>query len=167
VNLTSASVFFSAQEPNQWICYNFHDKVRARAYSLQTDQAGSCPKKWVLEGSNDGRSWVIVGNGANDRDGMIKQRYQLYCPSFFQMIHLRQTGLNFWGDHQLAIMALEIVGCLVYDRIPSFSPKPMRPEFLAQSFPDLTADQMILLVSDFSRLFISSSPALAMGLLRI
>jgi hypothetical protein len=159
-DLNSGSVFFSGPEPNQWICYDFHEKVRARAYSVKTDETGPCPKEWVMEGSNDGKSWVVIGKETNDKDGMINQKYQLYCPSFFEMIRLRQTGPNFWGDHQLAVVALEIVGCLVYDRIPTVSPKSMTAELMSPSFPGLNAVQLTHVISNFSRLFVppSSNP---------
>jgi hypothetical protein len=63
-NLGSDSSFFSVNEPNQWICYDFQRNIRIKPskYLLRTDSNGPCPKEWLVEGSNDGSSWTEFGS---------------------------------------------------------------------------------------------------------
>jgi hypothetical protein len=60
-DLTSQSGFFSCGGPNRWLCHNFKKvKIKSRHYSIRSccGSWGYLLKSWVVERSNDGKSWI-------------------------------------------------------------------------------------------------------------
>jgi hypothetical protein len=69
----------------------------------------------VIEGSNDGSSWVEVDRRSNTRDldgSSLTKTFPVCRSAEFQMIQLRQIGKNSAGNDVLAFSCLEIFGSL-------------------------------------------------------
>jgi hypothetical protein len=115
------SLFHSANEPNQWICYNFKDmSVIPTYYSIGSNYEGRVNghnlKSWVVEGSHDEVVWVPLdiqenNNDLNDRD--VVRSFPVTRSVKCKMIRLRQTGKNHGGNDYLVISSFEVFGLLV------------------------------------------------------
>jgi hypothetical protein len=104
--------FCSTDEPNQWICWDFHEvRVRLTHYRLATD---FYLKSWVVEGSVDGELWnemdrrtdsakFEVGNDVN---------FPVSKPSTCRFIRLTQTGKRGDGRDCLSLTFVEFYGRL-------------------------------------------------------
>jgi hypothetical protein len=60
-DLTSLLGVFSCDALNRWLCSNFKNvNIKSRPYSIRSycDSWGYLLKSWVVEGSNDGKSWI-------------------------------------------------------------------------------------------------------------
>ena len=123
VDLTSDWDFYSGDEPNSWICYDFGgQRVAPTSYSIRSknDGPGSAhPRSWVLEVSNDGSegSWEVVdsredNNELNDKH--VIRNFEISAPpsGAFRFVRLRLTGENHFGKDYLSINALELFGTL-------------------------------------------------------
>jgi hypothetical protein len=120
-DLTVDSYFCSLNEPNQSLCYDFKNMgVRPTHYSIRSCFGGRVNyhnlKDWVIEGSNDGQSWVEVdcrenNNELNDRN--VTRTFSTARQELVHMIRLRQTGLDHNGHHHIVISSFEIFGSLI------------------------------------------------------
>ena len=134
VDLWQDSQFWSQNEPNSWICYDFGGRrVVVTKYSITSTSSGSRrktgsgsrslhPKSWVLEISKDGSegSWVVVDRREKNFDlnyPSVTRKFGISTgpggafPARFA--RLRQTGENHNGDDRLVICALELFGELL------------------------------------------------------
>jgi hypothetical protein len=116
-DLASHDRFISLAEPNQWVCWDFHElRVRPTLYKL----ADSPLKNWVLEGSLDAENWVEI-----DRRTQNPSLYRATVASFpvkkllshgFRYIRLTQTGRNHRTNDDegdiLVFRCLELFGTL-------------------------------------------------------
>jgi hypothetical protein len=115
------SLFHSANEPNQWICYDFRDmSVIPTHYSIGSNQDGRVNghnlKSWVVEGSGDGIVWIPLdirenNNDLNDRD--VVRSFPVARSVRCKLIRLRQTGKNHGGNDYLVISSFELFGSLI------------------------------------------------------
>ena len=111
------SYFYSQNEPNQWICCNFKRRfVAPTHYSIRVDDS-AYPHSWVLEVSNDGKSWKVVDRRDNNVDLAAKyaiRNFEITAPPLerFQFVRLRQTGTNDSGGNHFVVNALELFGTL-------------------------------------------------------
>ena len=118
--LGTGSFFYSENEKDSWIRYDFKDRrVAPTSYSIRTDNGLSHPKSWVLEVSNDGRegSWEVVDRRENNSslNGKYLTGNFKINPSpitCFRFVRLRQTGPNHRGDNSLYLNSLELFGTL-------------------------------------------------------
>ena len=112
----------SNSNPGNWLEVNFqHFQVKIKGYSLMT-QGGSKNmvhlKNWILEGSNNRRTWIELDKQENNDDlnGSLKQHYY---PVFkekekeFQYLRIRSIGFNHFNDHRLLIKNIEFFGTLI------------------------------------------------------
>ena len=121
-SLDTYSYYYSENKKNTWICYDFKEpRVIPKSYSLRCghDSFGCYPKSWVLEVSNDGKSWTEVDRreDSNDLHGthVCKNFAISSVPSAsVRFIRLRQTAKNHSGDYRTVIIALEIFGILAF-----------------------------------------------------
>ena len=128
-DLGANSYFYSQDEQNSWICYDFKERrVIPTSYSVRTyfwTAVGGGPyayhhlKSWVIEVSNDGteNSWTEIDRRANSEDLRSKHATVNFTvphvPSEgFRFVRLRQTGKNHWNRCVLCLDSLEIFGTL-------------------------------------------------------
>jgi hypothetical protein len=116
-DLTCTNVFYSKNEPNQWLCYDFMDqRVRPTHYTLHPHTSGYYTRSWVVEGSLDGLKWLELDrqNYNSDLDsahpiGSFEVAHSMEC----RLVRLRQTANNARGDHFLILYAFELFGYLL------------------------------------------------------
>lgn len=121
----SDSCFFSRDEPNTWICYDFGDnQVIPTSYTLKsssTVESGDHNlKSWVIEVSNDGEEWTIIDSREDndDLDGTGATHNFSITPGRVEQasrfIRLRETGPNHCADGEqwyfVLIEGFEIFG---------------------------------------------------------
>jgi hypothetical protein len=119
-NLTDYSWFCSNREPDQWICWDFHEKrILPTHYTLFEDRITT----WVLEGSIDGINWTEIAQQVfEDRlDAGVKLQKSSFAianPAECRFIRLTQTSPNigFGGQdvrkNLLTMLAVEFFGTL-------------------------------------------------------
>jgi hypothetical protein len=114
-DLTSDSFFYSCNQPDQWICWDFRKmRVRLTHYTIKTRWL----KSWVVEGSLDGRSWTEIDRQTNNQDferWWTTVSFAVSGPAEFQFIRLTQTDENHYPHHpddQLVLGAVEFFGTL-------------------------------------------------------
>jgi hypothetical protein len=119
-DLGTDSYFRSANEPNQWICFDFKAmKIRPTHYSVRTCSGGPNTihlKNWVIEGSADGTSWNEIDRRENNTDlnnSYAVKTFNVCRVDTFQMIRLRQIGLNHQNYNHLIFTAFELFGSLI------------------------------------------------------
>ena len=114
---TLSESFWSENEENSWICYDFKERrVTPTSYSVRSSD-GIFLKSWVIEVSNDRDSWTEIDHREDNND--LKGQYALcnfkipHVPGdSFRFFRLRQTGNNHTGNNSLSLSSLEIFGTL-------------------------------------------------------
>jgi hypothetical protein len=115
------SYFYSQNQPNQWLCYDFKDlRPSVTHYVIRSNgsQGYYHLRSWVLEGSDDNSTWTELDHRENDT-GMN----DAYSVSWFEVrsviechfIRLRATGPMSSGHNYLFICGFEVFGGL---RVP-------------------------------------------------
>ena len=123
-DFSSPEVFKSADAENVWLSFDFGEiRIRPNGYSLKTDLTdggrGMSPRSWVIEGSEDGISWVEL-DCREDNDSLNGMESQAMfsitnVPSRgVRFLRFRQTGLNHWGSYAITLSAFEIFGEISY-----------------------------------------------------
>jgi hypothetical protein len=114
------SFFYSTDEPNSWICYDFKNmEVTPSHYSILSYPARPNqhhhPKSWCLEVSVDGQSWAEVHRCENNSDvngsnqiGTYSVDRSVKC----RFVRLRQIGKNHVNGDYLLLCGFEIFGLL-------------------------------------------------------
>ena len=115
--------FESQNTPNSWICFDFKDhEVIPMNYTIRTVAGWGInhvhPKNWVIEGSEDNNSWLILDNQSNNSqlngpDVVHTFKIKNYDSKKFRFIRMRQTGVNWRNDHYLAFDSFEIYGKII------------------------------------------------------
>lgn len=120
-DLGSDSEFFSKNELDAWICYDFKERrVAPTSYTVKSynfGPGGRHLKSWALEVSNDGSSWAVVDRRDNNSDlngSHATHNFPLsHVPGeSFRFVRLRQTGPNHLSVYYVSITALEIFGTI-------------------------------------------------------
>jgi hypothetical protein len=120
-DLPATTFFYSENEPNQWLCYDFQRmRVTPTHYSIrsvQTARPGDANlKSWVVEGSADGGEWTQLDRQTKRfalNDAAALATFPVGHSEQVRFVRLRQTGENHAGGHSLLISAFEIYGYLV------------------------------------------------------
>ena len=121
VEFESESRFYSKDEPNQYIMFDFKDRrISPTHYMIKTQGCGAncCHmKSWVCELSEDGVEWTegdrqesssklngsfLVGAFSIKTEAPLKYRF----------IRIRQTGLNWFNDNRMIMCGVEFFGTL-------------------------------------------------------
>ena len=107
----------SANTPNSYIQFDFSPKqIYITHYTLKTYPCGrgySHMKNWVIEGSSNGQQWVEIDrrDDNNDLNGKSKiATFMCAAPTESQIVRLRQTGPNHYGDNYLILTNIEFFG---------------------------------------------------------
>jgi hypothetical protein len=119
-DLSANSLFHSLDEENPWLCYDFKDMIITPShYSIRSRYngvpGGNHPKYWIVEGSNDGSSWIELDQRINNSDlnaGNVTKTFPISNSSQIRYIRLRQLGKNHAGHLRLVISSFEIFGRL-------------------------------------------------------
>jgi hypothetical protein len=121
-DVESDSFFWSDAESNRWVSYDFKNlRVAATHYVLRSNGNGPGNRhlrSWVLEVSENGRDWRVIDR--REEDGSLNdcnkvRSFELRTIVETRFIRLRQTGVNWQGDHYLYFTAFELFGGL---RVP-------------------------------------------------
>jgi hypothetical protein len=114
-DLGSASHFHSTGDPNQWIGFDFKGmKVRPSHYTIRSYSSGPNGhhlKEWVIEGSDDGKSWAVIDRRVNNADlnnALAVKTFQVREVGTFRMIRLRQTGPSHSSCNYLIFSGFEV-----------------------------------------------------------
>jgi hypothetical protein len=114
-NFNSGEKFCSANLPDQWLCYIFTDSVVCPTnYAVRAvSSLRGHPRQWVIEGSNDGTSWIELDSqfDINRKEAIVA--FKIARPQAIRMIRLRQTGLNWESNDVLQLSWFELYGKLV------------------------------------------------------
>jgi hypothetical protein len=106
------STFSSEDEPDQWICWDFHEmRVRPTHYTIQALYL----KSWVVEGSLDGENWKEIDRQTDNHDFMDEYgtaSFTVLKPVESRFIRLTQTDTRHYGGDQLELAAVEFFGTL-------------------------------------------------------
>jgi hypothetical protein len=104
--------FESEDEPNQWLCCDFHDgRVVPDFLQIHTDMISLL---MTVEGSIDGESWTELHTFCGfDPDGTYGfYRVMGVSPERYRFIRLTQIGLNSKGNYRLGIQQLRVDGTI-------------------------------------------------------
>jgi hypothetical protein len=118
VTLDRLRQFMSADEPDQWICWDFHDiRIHPTHYEIQGPGGGAAiMRSWVVESSTDGVEWVEIdrqiGDMARHRRPAL-ETFQMATLVNCRFIRLTQIGTNGNDSNVLAICTLELYGWFV------------------------------------------------------
>lgn len=114
--------FISDDLEDSWICFDFKDhSVIPKSYTIRSYNRSPSlhhPKSWVIEGSNDKENWVIIDE--QRESGVLNRRDQIHTfviknqnSKDFRYLRMRQTTLNWVGNHQLCMGSIEFYGTLI------------------------------------------------------
>jgi hypothetical protein len=110
-DLTTREWFRSKDEPNQWICWDFHERrVRLTQYTIK----GPNLRSWVLEGSLDGEIWTEIDRQTDYVDFARAPMASFASASVaeFRFIRITQTDRRHDGHDFLSLRAVEFFGTL-------------------------------------------------------
>jgi hypothetical protein len=120
VDFACHDTFYTVDEPNSWICYDFKEiSIDLSHYSIRSrfDCDDNHLRSWILEGSNEGSSWVDIDR--REHDCSLKGQGTIATFSIsegsrndFRMFRLRQTGKDSSGCDYLCLSAVEFFGYL-------------------------------------------------------
>lgn len=116
--------FFSKNENNSWICYDFKEKkvklshytIRSTTWSYNVDHL----QNWCIEASNDAKQWKILSTVRNEKSLIYPTSFNTFkieknssSSEYFRYIRLRQDGLNTGNDNVLGLAAFELFGSIL------------------------------------------------------
>jgi hypothetical protein len=110
--LSSNWGFQSANEPGQWICWDFLQmRARLTHYTIRTLDL----KSWIIEGSVDGTRWTEIDRRTGTQD--FKENnivsFAISRSWEFRLIRLTQTEKNHHGHDRLCVRTVEFFGTLL------------------------------------------------------
>jgi hypothetical protein len=122
VDLRSDLPFCSANQPNQWLCYDFKDlRVGVTHYTVRSNgcnKGSDHLQSWVVEGSEDNSKWTELDRRENDDrlngpNSICSFDVRTVVESRF--IQIRSIGSNWAGNQYVYFKAFEVFGGL---RVP-------------------------------------------------
>jgi hypothetical protein len=112
VSLSDDWYFGSANEPGQWVCWDFHEmRVIPTSYTI----SGGFLKSWVIEGSIDGINWTLIDQRADNMTlfGLgSTASFTVRASPECRFVRLTQTAESNSGLDSLDFAGLEIFGTL-------------------------------------------------------
>jgi hypothetical protein len=112
-DLTDYSFFRSKSEPDQWVCWDFHEmRVRPTHYTIESRWL----KSWVVESSLDSEAWTEIDRKTDNQDfngwGNTAS-FAVSNSAECRFIRLTETGKRHAGTDFLYIRAFEVFGTLL------------------------------------------------------
>jgi len=121
---------YTVNRSGAWVSIDFKDRrVAPRHYCLRADKHGTAhphkPRHWVLQGSEDGESWVTLREHVNDTalgaDPMSCAAWSVDPPtdgswgssSFFRHVRLYLSGPNSSGTWHFMCAGIELYGQVI------------------------------------------------------
>jgi hypothetical protein len=106
-DLTTDIGFHSMNEPDQWICWDFHDmRLRPTCYTRR-----SCGlKSWLVESSLDGETWTVIDRKKDNKDfkELNTASFAFWKLAECRFIRLTMTGKRHESFDTLSIYAFEV-----------------------------------------------------------
>lgn len=123
VNFQATDCYWSRNEPNAWICYDFKDmRITPTHYTLKSGEGYSGSqhlKSWVIEVSIDGSEWFEVDRrenayDLNDSFAMKNFRITRLTAERYRYFKLREIGTDHgpYNTSVLILCAMEVFGTL-------------------------------------------------------
>jgi hypothetical protein len=119
-DLTADSFWFSLNEDNSWLRYDFKDmRIKPTHYSLRSRYNGGSndhyPKNWIVEVSNDGSTWTTIDERRNNSDlkgGNLTRTFTVSPCNYCRFIQIKQQGFNWHSGnyYYFLISSFEIFG---------------------------------------------------------
>jgi hypothetical protein len=124
VDLASLSYFLSKDEPDQWICWDFHGlRIKPTHYTITSHDDSSFMTSWTLHGSVDpSKGWTKLDYAPRyysyyhdeEPSGTGRSRtFHISTSDPYSVICLTQTGKTGWGFNSLGLCSFEIFGTLL------------------------------------------------------
>jgi hypothetical protein len=118
VDYSSTNYWFSNNEPNSWILFDFTTRrVSLTNYAIKSNgDSNHHLMQWSLEGSNNAESWIPLDRrNTQDLNGnYVVKSYACEMRgssgAFFRYVRLIQTGASSSGDNYLMLSNLEFFG---------------------------------------------------------
>jgi hypothetical protein len=115
LDLQSDSSFRSADEEDQWVCFDFGETyIRLTHYTIMASNS-EYPKSWVIEVSTDSHRWTEIDRRKNDnhlkKPGAV-QWFEVQHSVESHFVRLTQTGKNHSDNNSLHLCCLELFGSL-------------------------------------------------------
>jgi hypothetical protein len=122
-DLTADSYWYSANEDNSWLCYDFKNmRIKPTHYSVRSRCDGGSddryPKNWIVEVSNDGSTWTTIDERRNNSDlkgGNLTRTFTVSPCDYCRFIRIKQRGYNWYSGanyYHFVISSFEIFGDL-------------------------------------------------------
>jgi hypothetical protein len=110
---SSKTCFQSADEPNQWICCDFHDR-RVSLSEVVIESERQFPGQILAEGSIDGDTWTRIpfSPGIRRSPCFLKYRVPVASDERYRFVRLIQSAPNSDGNDTLTIHLLHLFGAL-------------------------------------------------------
>jgi hypothetical protein len=114
-DLRDDSKFESADQPGQWICWDFGEMcIRPTGYTLRAYRL----KSWVVEGSVNGETWTEIDRRMDNQDfdlpNTTTASFEAAEPAGYRFIRLTQVGPKHNNNHILLVRAVEFFGTLLW-----------------------------------------------------
>ena len=117
-DLSTEGYFHNADgDPGPWLCIEFVNRLfHLTGYTIRTrtDSPVANPSNWVMEGSKDGASWIVLDDRVRNRDlvgqGSVHHFTVKPCPQRFKFLRLRHTGPAHRARNYLVLSRLELFG---------------------------------------------------------
>jgi hypothetical protein len=112
-DLNSGTYFFSQNEPNQWVCWDFHDmRLIPTRYSIRRPSE-QYMRSWVVETSLDGEKWVGIDRRIEKTPVIGWSKFPVSTSAKSRFIRLTQTQENLWKFDILLLTAFEVIGTVL------------------------------------------------------
>lgn len=112
------SCYEADDSDDEWICFDFKKrKVKITDYSIKSYQSGKDGhhlKSWIIEISNDGRTWQTIDEHRDCptlNGSCITGTFSVKPNNYSRYVRLHQTGEP-WGGHYLWFHYIEFYGYL-------------------------------------------------------
>jgi hypothetical protein len=122
-DLTSDTMFVSKDEPNQWICWNFHEaRVCPNRYTIR----GRSLESSILDRSDDGIDWTEIDRRIDHAPLVVPETggeafgaFSMPSPcSYCHFLRPTQPDKNHNIENSLTLVAFEVFGNLVVPATP-------------------------------------------------
>jgi hypothetical protein len=121
VALSAVSWFTSWDEPDQWICWDFHNTpVGLTGYTIWAQWLAS----WILEGSvDDSENWTEIDRQTENqdfKDGMRRASFAVSRSAEFRRIRLTQTSANHFNPGHFHLDPADVLRNVLFVRAVEF-----------------------------------------------
>ena len=124
LDFNNYSYFCSKDQENCRINFNFKEKsILLTSYSIKSCATRDITiypylKSWVIEGSNDGKDWILIHKIENTEllyGRLKKANFEVECNSYYHIIRLRSIGESWYNrgnKFMIGISMIEFFGTL-------------------------------------------------------